>query len=196
MLAVIVAVGALLYPSLERPFAAERLRRGGDQVRAHWSKARNRAIDSGEIYVFRCQLQGSRYLIERYAGVDIESAPASGFGVNATQTATTSTKTLNVDKSFPPGVTISNFQVDVDARTSQQKMEFGNADPSESRDEVWSTEPVLFFPDGTCTAAELTLTNEYGATVLVSLRGLTGASRLGEVTAGSEERQPEAETSR
>jgi prepilin-type N-terminal cleavage/methylation domain-containing protein len=188
VIAIMVAVGALVYPSLERPFAADRLRRAGDQIRAHWSKARNRAIDSGEVYVFRCQLQGSRYLIERYAGLDIETTQSSGFGVNATQTSASTTPTLTIDKSLPKDVTISGFQTEADARSSQQAMEFGTADPSQSRDEIWSTEPVLFFPDGTCTAAELTLKNEYGATVVVSLRGLTGASRLGEVSAGSEER--------
>src|SRR5690242_20515691 len=137
VLAILVAIGALVYPSLERPFAAERLRRGGDQVRAHWSKARNHAIESGEVYVFKCQLQGSRYLIERYAGMDIETTQSSGFGVNATTTNASTGKTLKIDKSLPPGVTISDFQADVDARTSQQQAQSGTEDPSQSRDEVW-----------------------------------------------------------
>jgi len=89
---------------------------------------------------------------------------------------------------------MSDLQTEADARTSSQAMEFGNEDPSQSRDETWST-PVLFFPDGTSTTAELTLTNQYGATVMISLRGLTGGSRLGEVSADENYRAPALEKS-
>jgi len=195
VLALLVAMGAMVWPNLQRPFAAERLRRAGDQVRAHWSRARNRAIDSGEVYSFRCQLQGSRYLIERYAGLDIDQAVTStGFAATASDNATPGTPALSIDKTLPAGVTMSDLQTEADARTSSQAMEFGNEDPSQSRDETWST-PVLFFPDGTSTTAELTLTNQYGATVMISLRGLTGGSRLGEVSADENYRAPALEKS-
>jgi Tfp pilus assembly protein FimT len=191
VLAVLVALGAMVYPALERPFAAERLRRAGDQVRAHWIKARNQATNSGEVYSFRCQLEGSRYLIERYAELDVQTTQSTGYGVNATQSSTATTAALQIEKSLPPGITVSNLQVEEDARTTQQAMDVGVQDPSQSRDETWSTH-VLFFPDGTTTTTELTLTNEYGATILVQLRGITGVSRLGETTAADDSPAPGA----
>lgn len=185
VLALLVAIGAMVWPSLQRPFAAERLRRAGDQVRAHWSRARNRAIDSGETYAFRCQLQGGRYLIERYAGLDIDQAVTStGFAAPAASNAAPGTPALTIDKVLPAGVTISDLVTEEDARTTSQTTDVAQVDVTQTSDATWST-PVLFFPDGTTTTAEITLANEYGATVLVSLRGLTGGSRLGEVTAGA-----------
>lgn len=193
VLALLVAIGALVWPSLQRPFAAERLRRAGDQVRAHWSRARNRAIDSGEVYSFRCQLQGSRYLIERYAGLDIDQAVTStGFAAPASSNATPGTPALSIDKNLPAGVTITNLTTEDDARTANQAMEFGQDNANQVSDATWTT-PVLFFPDGSSTTAELTLANEYGATVFVSLRGLTGTSRLGEVATDPNSPPPTAE---
>lgn len=193
VLALLVAIGAMIWPSLQRPFAAERLRRAGDQVRAHWSRARNRAIDSGEVYAFRCQLQGGRYRIERYAGLDVESpVTTTGFAASASSTTTTGTPALTIDKSLPPGVTIANLQCEEDARSTNQTMEFGTAEASLSVDDAWST-AVLFFPDGSATTAELTLTNDFGASVLVGLRGLTGVSSLGDVSAADDARGPASE---
>ncbi len=192
VLAIIVAMSALAWPTLERPFAAERLRRSGDQIRAHWSRARNRAVESGEVYSFQCQLQGGRYLVERYAGLDVETAQSTGFGVNATQSSVSTAATLKLDETLPHGITITAFEVDQDNRTTSQTKEFGTEDPSTSRDETWSQE-VLFFPDGSTTSAELTLQNQFGASITVSLRGLTGVSKLGEVSGGSETAEPTKE---
>ena len=46
--------------------------------------------------------------------------------------------------------------------------------------EGWSP-PVLFYPDGTASDASVLLSNERGLTLRVTLRGLTGIARPGEI---------------
>ena len=52
-------------------------------------------------------------------------------------------------------------------------------------DPTWSA-PVLFYPDGSCSNSQLTLNNERGAYVTVSLRGLTGMTMASELLSEGE----------
>jgi hypothetical protein len=45
-----------------------------------------------------------------------------------------------------------------------------------------STPPVLFYPDGTTSEAQVTIANQNGRCISVVLRGLTGLAKLGEMS--------------
>jgi hypothetical protein len=47
-----------------------------------------------------------------------------------------------------------------------------------------TTPPILFYPDGTTSEATVTIGNQYGGRISVSLRGLTGVARMSDVFSG------------
>jgi len=49
----------------------------------------------------------------------------------------------------------------------------------------WS-QPILFYPDGTTSDARLTVANEQGRYIDVTLRGLTGVVKVSDVYLGQE----------
>ena len=55
VLALLVVIGALIWPAVKGPFEGQRLRKAGDQVRAEWTRARTRAMKSGRTQVFQFQ---------------------------------------------------------------------------------------------------------------------------------------------
>jgi hypothetical protein len=48
-----------------------------------------------------------------------------------------------------------------------------------------SAPPILFYPDGTTSEAALTVSDKTGRSISVSLRGLTGVARMGDVFSGA-----------
>jgi hypothetical protein len=44
--------------------------------------------------------------------------------------------------------------------------------------------PVLFYPDGSASEAVVTISDKTGRSIPVSLRGLTGVARMGDVFTG------------
>ena len=63
VLAVIVLLAAMAYPSIEAMYASVRLTAAADQVRAAWADARAKAIEDGQPYRFAVMPQGGRYRI-------------------------------------------------------------------------------------------------------------------------------------
>ncbi|HID77774.1 MAG TPA: hypothetical protein EYP56_17480, partial [Planctomycetaceae bacterium] len=70
VLALVVFMAAIIWPALERPMAAQRLREAGDQVRGVWVRTRVRAMSTGQTYLFRCAAGSSQYVVEAQAGLE------------------------------------------------------------------------------------------------------------------------------
>ena len=78
-------------------------------------------------------------------------------------------------KELPERITFADAQVD-----GVEQMAAFTEDPTALTTPLTPTEgsggsSILFFPDGTTSSALITLENEYGRRIDVSLRGLTGA---------------------
>ncbi len=66
VLALLVIMGALVLPALRGPFKKQRLRKAGEVVRVEWNKARIKAMKTGQIQMFRYDVEDSSYSVEPY----------------------------------------------------------------------------------------------------------------------------------
>jgi Tfp pilus assembly protein FimT len=63
-LCLLVIIGAMAWPQLEKTFSYQRLRKAADIVRTQWCKARVEAMRMGAIRVFRYEIEGNKYRID------------------------------------------------------------------------------------------------------------------------------------
>ena len=184
VVALLTALAGVSWPLLQKPLESVRLRRAADGVRAEWSAARVAAMVSGQIHAFRFAQESDGYAVAPWE--DPVGANLAASGAVATidsdgarrETAQLPEGIVFVasgsvpDGSFEPAA----------ATTSSTDSLSGDSDADFSGEST-----VLFYPDGTTSDATLTLRNAQAATVAILLRGLTGASRVGEVRFAKEE---------
>ncbi|HUT95788.1 MAG TPA: prepilin-type N-terminal cleavage/methylation domain-containing protein [Thermoguttaceae bacterium] len=175
VVAVVLVVASLTLPALNRPFAKSKLRDSAKQLRVALSRARLEAIGSGAPQQFRYQPGAGVYEITARS-----TAEGGGFlpvalegGVEEAPVAEDSTYPAAARYELPEGVRF------FDPSASEIPPDEPDSIPSES-DESWSA-PIVFYPNGRTFNARLRLYGEYDYYVDVTLRGLTGASRIGEI---------------
>ncbi len=190
VLAVLVIFAAMAIPALFGPLENQRVRKAADGVRAAWIRASNESVKSGRMYLFRYEPQGRGFTIEPWASADdyLETGDTSYVspGVTRGPTASASPGQLGGTtaapgemlstgwKQLPEGVTFLGGQTASQTRDAIAGLEV----PAE----LASTEapPILFYPDGTCSTAELTIAGSSGLCITIRLRGLTATSEIGE----------------
>ena len=178
-LSILVILASLTLPLMQKPLANQRLRSAADLVRAKWVAARVKARDSGDVYLFRYVANENRFAIECRRDPDTSTDSIWGDAA-ATSTASQPTAELQArEQTLPEGVTFVGSETAPDTRASTiVSMGVSTA--------TGGSEPILFYPDGTTSTARLVLRNEYGRTIELSLRGLTGIVTVGETTAAEE----------
>ncbi|MBN2024884.1 MAG: hypothetical protein JW809_19045 [Pirellulales bacterium] len=177
VLCLMVILGAIAWPVLDRPWAEQRLRKSADVVRLAWARARVDAMTTGKTYVFRYEPQTSQFVVEAWQGAeaDAESRPGEWFGQASTDAAEPGLFSA-VTQNLPEGVQFAIGQSQLDQRAAFVLSTFTDEAAQQG---VWS-DPVLFYPDGTATSADVRLVNEHGRRIDLSLRGLTGVVTVGE----------------
>ncbi len=171
-LSLLVIIAALAWPVMDGPFANLRMRKAADKVRAEWVTARVEAMDTGRTFVFRYVPEKDRFIIKPHVRTETSGDQEyTGFGERSAAT---------VCDSLPQGITFLASQTESDTRASG----FGlDSDPTVDSTSDWS-DPILFYPDGTTSSAELTLRDKDGRCINLKLRGLTGVVKIGEVYSG------------
>lgn len=179
VLALVVAIGALAWPALRKPFAAQRLKKSADQLHADLTRARAMAIRTGTVRQLSFDAAmaapgiGSRYVV----------APAADPMAEPTTGNTPSSGAVEV-RSLPEGVTLVGLEAFDDvapppyaasaatavAPTAPTGPSAGGAATAAA-----PSATVFFHPDGTTSSAQFTLANEQGLYLRLELRGLTGA---------------------
>lgn len=152
VLAVIVLLAALVYPSIEAMYGNVRLEAAADQVRGRWAEARAKAIEEGRAYRFATQPDGQ---------YKIAPDTADNWGGNGDTTAgdanDTDSPSLVIEETLPDGIKFSD--------------ESNSADSSGP----WQSS-LKFLPDGTASADKaITLQAEGVRGVRLRIRALTGA---------------------
>jgi len=197
VLAVMVAVGAMLWPALQKPFAAQRLRKSADQLHADLTRARASAMRSGGVRQFTADpaaattTTGATYSIgpavdPAYAAATIEPVVAAGSNVDGGVRTTTLPEGITLvavealDDVAPPPYAASPQAAQSEAAPTTASP---NAGPS-AANATFST--VFFHPDGTTSSARFTLANEQGLYLRVELRGLTGAVTKSDVVSAEQ----------
>jgi prepilin-type N-terminal cleavage/methylation domain-containing protein len=165
VLAIIVLLAAIAFPSIETMYGDVRLNAAADQIRARWADARTQAIEEGRPYRFAVQTDG-RF---RVAPDTAEFWGGGGTGDSSTPNDT-DMPPLDVEESLPKGVKFSDNGLS------------NSGDPGDSGG--WTT-VVRFLPDGSAsTDVEIVFESDGCRPLQLKLRGLTGAVTATTLTPG------------
>jgi type II secretory pathway pseudopilin PulG len=177
-LALLVLIVSLVWPALEAPFAAQRLKAAADQLRADFTQARTAAMNSGRTQLLSFDAATGTYAVvpvDDGAASDPFSPPSDVVSVAPGQIAgrplpegVTFHEVAALDDVTPPPATVASFGPPPTAGTAA------------------TTQSVYFHPDGTTSSARVTLANDRAMFIDVRLRGLTGATAVGDVAAAPE----------
>jgi hypothetical protein len=166
VLALLVVVAALAVPTMQGTFARAALDGGSDLLRGAWGKARLAAMQSGQVYAFRFEPNGSRFQIVTLSAMGLpETSELVADDPDAARGVADMLRLPN--NRLPEGVVFAAGDIAASNQVS--------ATLPESTAGPWSM-PVLFRPDGTTSDASIVLVNDRQQTIRVTLRGLTGLS--------------------
>jgi hypothetical protein len=163
VLALLVILAAIAYPSLDTLLGTFRMNAAADMIRAQWADSRAYAMNEGQAYRFAVVSGKGNFRVapdnpDYWSGND----PAAPDPTNPP---------LVVDDALPRGVrfaTPDNYQTTMDSGDSA--MPVGTVDPNS-----WTT-IVTFLPDGTTKEdVEIVFTGNGARPLDIKLRALTGA---------------------
>jgi len=174
---------------MSRPLAGQRLRSGAEQVQAEWVRTRVKAMSSGQTYVFRYTAGANGYSVERFSPGELTLEATAG-DWSASQASGEQSTPAPLERSLPEGVTFlaGRSDLDVDAAAA---LSGSMASPDQQQAVTPFALPesdgaVFFYPDGTTSTAKVVLRNEYGRTIEIMLRGVTGTATVGQISSVEE----------
>ena len=166
VLALMVVVGALSYPSIDSLYGTFRVTAASDAVRAAWAQARAHAVSEGCPYRFGIVPGGNSYRI---------APDATGFWPDATSVLPSgdpSVHPLVLEDNLPKGV---RFNFSKPGQDTGPGTGGSDADQPPPTDAGSYTRVVTFQPDGTATDDVVVVFQARGAKpITLKLRGLTG----------------------
>ena len=221
VMSLLIMVGAISAPNFIGWAENQRLRKSGDIIRTAWSRARIKAMKSGQTIVFRYEIGGSRYRMEAWQtpgemadfgmapgagddtplllpnaeGDDPELAAENGTGSQGLPPQDGGLGLQAAEQVLPRGITFVGSEIEMDARdlfAGEQAMADGQAMAADMSTS-WSS-PILFYPDGSASQTKLQLTDSKATRfVIVSLRGMTGLSQSTDIITQQDTMDLEAE---
>ncbi|MBN1855002.1 MAG: hypothetical protein JW829_19870 [Pirellulales bacterium] len=171
VLVLLCVVFAIAWPAIEGSFESTRLRSAADQVQAAWSEARLNAMQSGMPHLFRYQSDSQEYSVARWDWNLTADDPAAEQGFSAEDSGSAKNDSLPADIVFSSGEVASDQRTAL-VLTSAAEQGFVDA---------IAAAPIVFFPDGTTSDAAVLLKNKRGLLIRVTVRGLTGVTRISRV---------------
>jgi prepilin-type N-terminal cleavage/methylation domain-containing protein len=175
VLAILVAITAMAWPTLDRPLSNQRLRKAADKIRTEWTRARVKAMTEGVTYVFRYTLEEDAYSIETGGDCDFmpqDGAAGSYGGRSMAEAEVPGQSAKYAEHKLPEGIVFSGGETTYDSRSSM----ISSSGEVGSSIESGASDPVLFFPDGTTSTARLSLRNTaFNYEIELTLRGAIGA---------------------
>jgi prepilin-type N-terminal cleavage/methylation domain-containing protein len=165
VLALLVVIMGLVWPALEGTFDAQRLKSAADQLRADFTQARVTAMNTG-----RPQLLSFDAASGRYAVVPVDDGTATDPFSLPVEVAPAGAAPF-AGRPLPEGVTFHAIAV------------LDDVPPPPSASAAVTTHSIYFHPDGTTSSARVTLSGDRAMFIDVRLRGLTGATAVGDVFA-------------
>jgi prepilin-type N-terminal cleavage/methylation domain-containing protein len=164
VLAIVVVLSAMVYPSMDAMLNGDKPRQAADAVRAAWAIARAHAMDDGRPYRFSVVPGKSNYRIEPDtpdSSVNAGDPVAPGF---------------TFEEAIPKGIRFSTM---ADAQSGAQDMNNDTVLPPGSVDPGAYVPTVFFLPDGTSHGTdgedvEVVFQARGVRPVVLRIRGLTG----------------------
>lgn len=192
VLALLVAVAGIAIPTFDSMIGSRRLGQSIDKLQNEIMAGRVTAMRTGQAQVIRMTLQGQDYSIAPWLGGSeaqdasagatvmqsgqiIKTQPTSGGAVLASDAAG-STKQLG------EGVQFSAVETLVDSRNALAIQQAGGTVPTDTGssqgDGSGLSSPLLLYPDGSCTTAQIILADGKGRRMAIQLRGVTGQLKI------------------
>jgi len=199
VLALMVALAGIAIPTFESMISSRKLGQSTEKLRNEILAARVAAMRTGQAQVIRMTLQGQDYSISPWLGgsesVDasagatvmqsgqvIKTQSASGGGAASTSEATDT-------KQLSEGVQFEAVETLIDSRNALAIQQSGGVVPesggASSGDGSGFSSPLLVYPDGSCTTAQIILVDSKGRRMAIQIRGITGqlkSMRLASIT--------------
>jgi len=203
VLIILVVMAAFAFPTLDSMIYGRRLLQSAEKLQNELLEARVEAMRTGQVQVFRATINGGSYSIgpwlsgnensDASAGATILGAgglvktdrvAGGGVGISSGQLGGDS-------KQLAGDVQFLGIETLVDARNALELQKNGETAPMAGVGTAVSggvSSPLLIYPDGTSTTAQIILADSRGRRMAIQLRGVTGKSssiRLAPVEASS-----------
>lgn len=172
VITVLFIIAAMAAPQMMSMIRESRVFKAADQLREAMGEARRFAIDTGIDYEFRYELNGPTVVI---LPSELESIVDE-----ATGTSTTNEEYIRYAIELPEDLRISAAEGVQETSERLDSQVFGSLGGSQLAQKSWSA-PILFRFDGTSEDVEIRISSDDGLTSKVSVRGLTGSARTGQV---------------
>jgi prepilin-type N-terminal cleavage/methylation domain-containing protein len=179
VLALMVVLAAISYPSIDALYGTFRVTAAGDAVRAAWAQARAHAVNEGCAYRFGIVSGGASYRV---------APETTDYWPDATSVSTP------VDPSVHPFVLTENLPRGVRFNFSKSSQDAGpepggggtGSDQPPPSDPGSYTKVVTFQPDGTASDdVEIVFQSSGARPLTIKLRGLTGTVATRAADSGS-----------
>jgi len=188
VLAILAALAGLAAPTIDSMITSRKLSAAADQIANDIAEGRIRAIQTGQTQVFEATLGSRNYTVKPWlttsdeinasagatittsTGLTLDTEASPGGGMNTSQSSGES-KQLELD----PYVQFIAVQTVMDTRSAAAiQTETGSLPVAESGAAGATSNPVLLYPDGSSTSAQIILIDQKGRRMVVQLRGIVG----------------------
>lgn len=174
VLVLLMVAGSISMPLFEGSFGTVRLRRGVDQVVAAWTDARIQAVETGQTYMFLFQPETDLYRVEPWQpNVEPGTTPLNAVPAGRDPSLPA---WLTYEARLPEGVVFVAAEALTMVEGDEQVVQTLNG----GGQFAWAA-PILFFPDGTTSAASVLVRNQKPLYQRITLRSLTGVARASDV---------------
>ncbi len=191
VLSILAVLAGLAIPTFESMISSRRILQTVEKLQNELLEARVEAMKTGQAQVFRATIHGNSYSITPWlsgdedrdasagatvmtAGGVVDTQRTEAGGVASSSVESDSAKTLDTDVMF---LSIDTL---VDSRNALEIQKSGEIAPMPGTPAMSASgslsSPLLLYPDGTSTTAQIILADIYGRRMAIQLRGVTGRS--------------------
>ena len=184
----LVALAGIAIPSFASMVGSRRLGQSIDKLRNEIMVGRVTAMRTGQAQVMRMTLQGKDYSITPWlGGTEAQDASAGATVMQSGQViqtqatvgggAKSTTESSEGSMQLSEGVSFSAVETLVDSRNALAIQQAGGTAPTSGAaqsDGSGLSSPLLLYPDGSCTTAQIILLDDRGRRMAIQIRGVTG----------------------
>lgn len=188
VMAILVAVAGIAIPTIDSMVTSRRLSESITQLKNELMEARVTAMRTGQAQVMQGTINGNSYSIVPWLGTNDSSDASLGATVQTadgsvveTESSSGGATTMSEDgtqdmKELGEGVVFFGVETLIDSRNALEIQQTGEAIPANGSGGTTNglSSPLLLYPDGSCTTAQIVLVDERGRRMAIQLRGITG----------------------
>jgi len=184
VLAVLAIFASLTVPSVVRMYRARRLSEAAEHVRLLAASARVRAIETGLIYQFCTETNGTHFVVAPFEPDHLNSGTV---GQNGQTMSLASRASGNLPKGFTlttslPGAAVATPGIAPVTHKMAAVSLDGLPNAGELANLNWSI-PILFNPDGAANSdAEITVGDAWSQDIKIRVRAFTGSVTMSRLT--------------